>query len=217
MQEKYSMQNTNSEFKIMGLNHVALVCKDMERTVEFYTNVLGMKLIKAFDLPAGLGQHFFFDMGEGECIAFFWFPEAAERQPGLSNPRGSLDMAVDFNDPASLVSSHGSMNHFAFNVPAENIEAYRQKLIEKGVQVSPVIHHDNSPMQASDQVNDQTFVSSIYFQDPDGIVLEFAGWHREFSTLYGDTTDCQPATPKDVEKYRAAGRAFAMSMAAANA
>ncbi len=35
----------NAVFDIGGINHLALVCKDMARTVDFYTNVLGMPLI----------------------------------------------------------------------------------------------------------------------------------------------------------------------------
>lgn len=209
------MKNTNPEFKIMGLNHVALVCRDMQRTVDFYTQVLGMKLAIAFDLPAGMGQHFFFDMGENEYLAFFWFTEAAERQPGISNPRANLSLETALNDPTSVTSSHGSMNHFAFNVPVEKIEEYRQKLIEKGVEVSSIIHHDNSPMQTSEEINEHTWISSIYFQDPDGIMLEFSGWHRDIDPIYGDTADCKAATPAHIEKYRAVGRAFAKQMEAA--
>ena len=32
----------NKEFELRGVNHLALVCKDMARTVDFYCNVLGM-------------------------------------------------------------------------------------------------------------------------------------------------------------------------------
>ena len=67
--------NPNSEFELGGINHVALVCSDMERTVDFYSNVLGMPLIKSLDLPGGMGQHFFFDAGNGDCVAFFWSPK----------------------------------------------------------------------------------------------------------------------------------------------
>ena len=49
-------------FEFGGVHHVALVSSDMARTVDFYTNVLGMPLIKTLDLPSG-GQHFFFDCG----------------------------------------------------------------------------------------------------------------------------------------------------------
>lgn len=45
------MANSNSEFELRGLNHVAMVCKDMARTVDFYSSVLGMQLLKTIDLP----------------------------------------------------------------------------------------------------------------------------------------------------------------------
>src|ERR1700733_1706626 len=57
------MEWQNDEFDLGGVNHLALVCSDMKRTVEFYTQVLGMRLIKTIELPAGSGQHFFFAMG----------------------------------------------------------------------------------------------------------------------------------------------------------
>ena len=52
-----------NKFEINGVHHLALVCKDMERTVEFYTDVLGMRLTKGFDLE-GYGQHFFFVLSQ---------------------------------------------------------------------------------------------------------------------------------------------------------
>ena len=39
----------NREFALNGINHLALVCSDMDRTVDFYTNVLGMPLVKTID------------------------------------------------------------------------------------------------------------------------------------------------------------------------
>ena len=56
--------------KINGVNHLALVCRDMGETVKFYTEVLDMPLVKTVALPDG-GQHFFFDCGGGACLAFF--------------------------------------------------------------------------------------------------------------------------------------------------
>ena len=63
----------NEKFDIRGINHLALVCKDMEKTVEFYTEILGMPLIKTIELPNNMGQHFFFDIGKGDSLAFFGF------------------------------------------------------------------------------------------------------------------------------------------------
>ena len=45
-----------------------------------------MPLIKTIELPDGMGQHFFFDCGGGDALAFFWFPDAPERRPGVSAP-----------------------------------------------------------------------------------------------------------------------------------
>ena len=80
----------NRVFEFSGINHLALVCKDMARTVEFYSNVLGMPLIKTLDLPHGFGQHFFFGFagidahagGFGKARGLL----AARDQHGLSNP-----------------------------------------------------------------------------------------------------------------------------------
>ncbi len=44
--------NTNTEFELGGINHVALVCSDMARTVDF-TPTSCMPLIKSLDLPGG--------------------------------------------------------------------------------------------------------------------------------------------------------------------
>src|SRR5277367_2538871 len=113
----------NKIFEFRGINHLALVCKDMARTVDFYSDVLGMPLIKTIDLPNGMGQHFFFDIGNGDSLAFFWFPGAPEAQPGISSAA---------NLPSSgkpIVSAHGSMNHVALNVPADRIDDYYDRLI----------------------------------------------------------------------------------------
>ncbi|HEX7993905.1 MAG TPA: VOC family protein, partial [Streptosporangiaceae bacterium] len=93
----------NEEFDFGGVNHLALVCSDMQRTVEFYTEVLGMRLIKTINLPGGSGQHFFFDMGGGNALAFFWFPDAPDAVPGVSAP-------VTVPGLGEWTSAVGSMN-----------------------------------------------------------------------------------------------------------
>lgn len=165
---------TNTEFEIRGVNHLALVCKDMARTVSFYRDVLGMPLVKTIDLPGGRGQHFFFDIGNGDSLAFFWFPTAPGAAPGVAAPanlptRGTID------------SAHGSMNHIAFNVPLDKFDEYYERLKAKGVDVTRIFNHDNSPTQSSDTVTKDVFVRSVYFFDPDGVCLEFAAWTRAFA------------------------------------
>lgn len=163
---------TNKVFEIQGVNHLALVCKDMARTVDFYSNVLGMPLIRTIDLPHGMGQHFFFDIGNGNSLAFFWFPGAPEAQPGIASA-GHLPTSGK-----SIASAHGSMNHVAFDVPADKIDAYYDRLIAKGIKATKILNHDDSEQQVSLSVTPSTFVRSIYFFDPDGVCLEFAAWTR---------------------------------------
>jgi catechol 2,3-dioxygenase-like lactoylglutathione lyase family enzyme len=158
-------------FQYRGVNHLALVCRDMARTVDFYTNVLGMPLIKTIDLPAGSGQHFFFDIGNGDSLAFFWFPDAPEPAPGVSAPEVRPDQG-------EFLSAIGSMNHIAFDVAPEHIEEYRERLIAAGVPCSEIWNHDDSEWGLADGLTDDVFVRSVYFQDPDGILLEFAAWTR---------------------------------------
>jgi catechol 2,3-dioxygenase-like lactoylglutathione lyase family enzyme len=158
-------------FEFNGVNHLALVCRDMARTVDFYTNVLGMPLIKTIDLPSGMGQHFFFDCGGGDSLAFFWFPDAPEPAPGVSAPASRPDQG-------ELTSAIGSMNHVAFDVPADKIDQYRERLLAAGVDCTEVANHDDSQWGISEELHPGVFVRSIYFQDPDGILLEFASWTR---------------------------------------
>jgi catechol 2,3-dioxygenase-like lactoylglutathione lyase family enzyme len=163
--------NTNSEFELRGFNHLALVCRDMAETVAWYEDKLGMKLVKTLELPGGRGQHFFLDMGNGvDGIAFFWFPDAPEGVRGetLQNRQG--------------MTAIGSMNHLAFDVPAERFDEYRQKLIDKGVEVTQIINHANSldggHMPEYDPNDDDVFIRSMYFKDPNGTTLEFACWTK---------------------------------------
>lgn len=126
-----------------GVNHLALVSSDMNRTVQFYTQVLGLRLVRAQrndDDPSS--RHYFFDLGGGNLLAFFDFPGARPGQVGT-----------------------GTMHHVAFSVESvEKLEELRQQLRRKGVEVSPVVDHD--------------FIRSIYFRDPDGILLEASAYTR---------------------------------------
>src|SRR3569833_1089374 len=59
----------------LGLHHTALISSDVERTVRFYQDVLGFpltELIENRDYPGS--SHFFFDIGNGNLLAFFDFP-----------------------------------------------------------------------------------------------------------------------------------------------
>ncbi len=158
-------------FAFEGVHHLALVCRDMARTVDFYSNVLGMPLVKTIELPAGMGQHFFFDCGGGDCLAFFWFPGAPDAVPGISAPAARPDQG-------DLTSAIGSMNHVAFTVAPDRIDDYRARLMAVGVECTEIANHDDSTFGISDELHPGVYVRSVYFQDPDGILLEFACWTR---------------------------------------
>ena len=162
----------NEKFEIQGINHLALVCRDMKRTVDFYSGILGMPLTMTLDLPNGSGQHFFFDIGNGDMLAFFWFPDAPKSVPGVTHSENLVG-------GGNIASAHASMNHVAFNVPGDKLDEYQRKLTEAGVEATAVFNHDYSETQASATLTDTTFVRSVYFKDPDGILLEFAAWTRE--------------------------------------
>jgi catechol 2,3-dioxygenase-like lactoylglutathione lyase family enzyme len=63
------------ESSARGIHHTALISSDVRRTVEFYQGLLGFPLIDMFenrDLPGS--THFFFDVGNGNTLAFFDLP-----------------------------------------------------------------------------------------------------------------------------------------------
>lgn len=182
------MTAKNTEFEIRGINHVALVCRDMARTVDFYQGVLGMPLVKTIELPAGMGQHFFFEIGNGDCVAFFWFPDAPPAAPGTASP---TTLPAD----GGLVTAMASMNHLAFDVPSEKFDEYHKRLQAKGIEVSAPMLHDDSEWGISETHHEGVFVRSMYFFDPDGILLEFASWER---ALRPDDVKHEPRTAADL-------------------
>jgi len=175
------------DFHLQGINHLALVCKDMARTVDFYCNLLGLRLIKTLELPGGGGQHFFFDIGNGDSLAFFWFPNAPAAAPGVA----SVDPSA--LQTGQIATAHGSMNHVAFKVDADKLLEYRDRLEAKGIPTTPILHHADVPAGYVPEADDTTFLSSFYFMDPDGILLEFAATVRELGDPDRDL-QFEPAT-----------------------
>lgn len=158
--------------EIKGINHLALVCHDMEETVKFYTEILGMPLIKTVALPDG-GQHFFFDCGGGNSLAFFWWADAPAAAPGVASVR---------KFPGDSMTAVGSMNHVAFTVDQDKLELYRKRLEDAGVPVLPVVvNHDDSDRGVAADMHEGVFVRSVYFTDPNGVMMELAATTRVFT------------------------------------
>lgn len=157
--------------KTKGINHIALVCRDMKETVHFYTEILGMPLFKTVQLPDG-GQHFFFDCGGGASVAFFWWKDAPPAAPGIASVK---------HFPMDAKTAVGSMNHLAFDMEEEELEAALDRLEQAGVPHTPaVVNHDDSEMGVSREIHDGVFVRSVYFTDPNGIMMEFAATTKRF-------------------------------------
>jgi catechol 2,3-dioxygenase-like lactoylglutathione lyase family enzyme len=182
---------TASKFEVKGINHLALVCSDREQTVQFYTQVLGLPLTKEYDLPDG-GRQLFFEVSDNSGISFVWYPDAAMPPPGIASSswQGLDPETGQQRRPTGRtgMSAAGSMHHLAFDIPLEVQEEYKQRLRDAGVPVTEVNHHilyGKDGKQAAypyqiptDAEAIDEFVNSIYFPDPDGIVLEFAAWTR---------------------------------------
>lgn len=155
-----------------GIHHLALVARDMAETVDFYTRVLGMPLVKTVALPDG-GQHFFFDCGGDASLAFFWWPETPAAAPGIAS-------VARFPDKHK--TAIGSMNHVAFTVEAGALPGCIARLAENGVKHFPVVlNHDDSAFGVAPEMHDGVFVQSVYFTDPNGVMLEFAASTRPFT------------------------------------
>jgi catechol 2,3-dioxygenase-like lactoylglutathione lyase family enzyme len=162
---------SNPGFQYRGVNHVALVCRDMAETVDFYENVLEMPLVRSMAVGDG-HQHFFFDCGGGALIAFFWFKNPPPFAPGVASQ--PLDVAKD-----GMMSAIASMNHLAIDIPAETFDATVARLRAKGLDCH-VISHSDGPDHAPQQPNEHTWIRSVYFTDPNGIKLELAALTRPF-------------------------------------
>lgn len=97
-----------------GAHHLAFICSDVRRTIEFYQGVLGFPLVEIFenrDYPNG--AHLFFDIGNGNLLAFFDFP-------GYEHP--------DFHETL------GGVQHVAISMTPEQYGAAKARLDERGVE-----------------------------------------------------------------------------------
>ncbi len=96
-----------------GVHHVALLSSDVERTIRFYQDLLEFPLTELFENRDYKGStHFFFDIGNGNSLAFFDFP------------------GLDLGDYGEVL---GGLHHLAISTPPENWERLKQKLDDAGI------------------------------------------------------------------------------------
>jgi len=130
--------------KFNGINHLAMATGDMDKTIRFWRDLLGMRLV------AGLGQpgyrHYFFEISKTDLIAFFeWSGVKAVTEKVHGMP----------------VKGPFIFDHVSFGVETEDdLWELKDKLSVAGFEVSDVIDHG--------------FIHSIYAYDPNGIPIEFS-------------------------------------------
>lgn len=131
-----------------GVHHLVLNTDDIRVTIDFYAGVLGMPLIHAMKVPAGINRgnppferlrHYFFDMGNDSMLAFFELPKGAK-------------------EPADR-DGVAAMQHVSFSLPPSKVEALCERLDQAGVA-------RNGPFEAAPNTY------SVYFFDPHGVRLE---------------------------------------------
>jgi catechol 2,3-dioxygenase-like lactoylglutathione lyase family enzyme len=126
-----------------GINHLAFITADMQKTIRFYRDLLGM------ELESGIGhdgyRHYFFRCG-GAQVAFF---EYAGASPMVAKPHGS---------PTNLPLG---FDHVSFTVASrEDLFTLKDRLEAAGVEVSDAVDHgtiwsiywfdpNNIPLEAS--------------------------------------------------------------------
>ncbi|MGE3590027.1 MAG: VOC family protein [Ilumatobacteraceae bacterium] len=106
-----------------GVHHVALICSDVERTVQFYDGVLGFPLIEMFENRDYRGStHFFFDLGHGNTLAYFDLP------------------GLDLGPYAEVLGGH---HHLAISIERDHWQRIKDRFDTDGIEYA---HVDGSSM-----------------------------------------------------------------------
>ena len=103
LRAKYLTDTAPAPVSTAGVDHLALICSDIDATIRFYTEVVNMRLVKIVtnrDEPTS--THVFLDMGGGNMLAFFDFPE---------------------HDSTKAVRGIGAMHHVALKAEPKNYQA----------------------------------------------------------------------------------------------
>jgi catechol 2,3-dioxygenase-like lactoylglutathione lyase family enzyme len=110
-----------------GVHHVALLSSDVQRTVDFYQGLLEFPLTEMFEnRDYGGSTHFFFDIGNGNALAFFDLP------------------GLDLGPYAEVL---GGLHHLAISVEPDRWKHLKGKLDEAGI---PYMHIDGASLYFND-------------------------------------------------------------------
>ena len=121
-----------------------MVTSDMDSTIRFWRDLLGMRLIAGMGGPGY--RHYFFEISGSDMIAFFEWPEAAP---------------VEEKEHGRKVAGPIVFDHVSFGVESQDmLWEMRDRLDAAGFWASEVIDHG--------------FIHSVYSFDPNGIPVEFS-------------------------------------------
>jgi catechol 2,3-dioxygenase-like lactoylglutathione lyase family enzyme len=96
-----------------GIHHMAVLSSDAERTIQFYQGILEFPLTNIFENRDYWGSnHFFFDIGNGNALAFFDFP------------------GLDLGDYREVL---GGLHHVALSMEPAQWERIKAKLDAEGI------------------------------------------------------------------------------------
>lgn len=127
-----------------GINHLAMVTRDMDRTIRFWRDFLGMRLVAG--LGKGKYRHYFFEISEHDMIAFFEWPD--------------VDVIPE-KDHGVPVKGPFAFDHVSIAVETDaDLWMLRDKFEAAGMWISEIIDHG--------------FIHSIYAFDPNNIPIEFS-------------------------------------------
>src|SRR3954452_9565285 len=98
--------------RLRGLHHVTAICRDLERTIAFYRDTLGLPIVRdAFSDDDPEARHVWFDGGNGTFVSFMEYAQMPEGVVGI-----------------------GSTHHFALSFETrDEQEAWRDYLRQRGV------------------------------------------------------------------------------------
>ena len=147
--------------KFNGINHLAMATGDMDSTIRFWRDLLGMRLVGGLGEPGF--RHYFFEISETDLIAFFEWPGVEAVKPKKHGQPAKGPFVFD---------------HIAFGVDtSEALWELKDKLDAAGFNSSDMIDHG--------------FIHSIYAFDPNGIPIEFSwtveGRNIHDKPIMGDT------------------------------
>ncbi len=147
------------ELQWQGIHHIALVTRDLEATLDFYVNLLGMQAGEIFPAVKGRGRHCFVKPGDTKTwgVHFFEYKEAQIFQSAETLKRLSKEPISE--DLYRFLP--GALQHIAFALPSEdNALALRDKLRLHGVVMTDIYNLGS--------------IRNYIFIDNNGIQLEAA-------------------------------------------